>query len=74
MDRFVKKGAVAALDQHGQLAKLAVDETGRGVFEDKAGADESVKFAHKGIEETAPNLSPNPPRVTEGYVVATNTK
>jgi acetaldehyde dehydrogenase / alcohol dehydrogenase len=36
VDRFVKKGAVAALDQHGQLAKLAVDETGRGVFEDKA--------------------------------------
>lgn len=36
VDRFVKKGAVAALDQHGQLAKLAVEETGRGVFEDKA--------------------------------------
>jgi len=36
VDRFVKKGAVAALDQHGNLAKLAVDETGRGVFEDKA--------------------------------------
>ncbi|MCC2334493.1 bifunctional acetaldehyde-CoA/alcohol dehydrogenase [Cellulomonas wangsupingiae] len=36
VDRFVKKGAVAALEQHGHLAKLAVDETGRGVFEDKA--------------------------------------
>jgi acetaldehyde dehydrogenase / alcohol dehydrogenase len=36
VDRFVKKGAVAALDQHGVLAKLAVDETKRGVFEDKA--------------------------------------
>lgn len=36
VDRFVKKGAVAALDQHGVLAKLAVEETGRGVFEDKA--------------------------------------
>lgn len=36
VDRFVKKGSVAALDQHGVLAKLAVDETGRGVFEDKA--------------------------------------
>ncbi|MFC4613863.1 bifunctional acetaldehyde-CoA/alcohol dehydrogenase [Cellulomonas algicola] len=36
VDRFVKKGSVAALDQHGQLAKLAVEETGRGVFEDKA--------------------------------------
>ncbi|GCE76353.1 bifunctional acetaldehyde-CoA/alcohol dehydrogenase [Cellulomonas biazotea] len=36
VDRFVKKGSVAALDQHGHLAKLAVEETGRGVFEDKA--------------------------------------
>ena len=36
VDRFVKKGAVAALDQHGALARLAVEETGRGVFEDKA--------------------------------------
>jgi hypothetical protein len=44
------------------------------VFEDKAGADESVKFAHKWIEETAPHLFPNPPRVTEGYVVASDTK
>ena len=44
------------------------------VFEDKAGADESVTFAHKWIEENAPNLFPNPPRVTEGQVVATDTK
>ena len=36
VDRLVKKGAVAALDKHGHLARLAVDETGRGVFEDKA--------------------------------------
>jgi acetaldehyde dehydrogenase/alcohol dehydrogenase len=33
---FVKKASVAALNQHGVLAKLAVQETGRGVFEDKA--------------------------------------
>ena len=44
------------------------------VFEDKAGADESVKFAHKWIEENAPNLFPNPPQVTEGEVVASDTK
>src|ERR1700750_3066774 len=44
------------------------------VFEDKAGADESVEFAHKWIEDTAPNLFPNPPLVTEGEVVATDTK
>ncbi len=36
VDRLVKKGAVAALDKHGYLARLAVEETGRGVFEDKA--------------------------------------
>jgi len=36
VDFIVAKAAVAALDQHGTLAKLAVDETKRGVFEDKA--------------------------------------
>jgi acetaldehyde dehydrogenase/alcohol dehydrogenase len=33
---LVKKASVAALNQHGVLAQLAVQETGRGVFEDKA--------------------------------------
>ena len=36
VDYIVAKCSVAALDQHGNLAKLAIDETGRGVFEDKA--------------------------------------
>lgn len=36
IDYIVAKAAVAALDQHGILAELAVEETGRGVFEDKA--------------------------------------
>ena len=36
IDFIVKKSAVAALGQHGQLAMAAVSETGRGVFEDKA--------------------------------------
>lgn len=36
IDYIVAKCSVAALDQHGVLAKLAVEETGRGVFEDKA--------------------------------------
>jgi hypothetical protein len=44
------------------------------VFEDKAGADESVTFAHQWIIDNAPNLFPNPPMVTEGEVVATDTK
>src|SRR6188768_72217 len=33
---LVKKASVAALNQDGALAQLAVAETGRGVFEDKA--------------------------------------
>jgi acetaldehyde dehydrogenase/alcohol dehydrogenase len=36
IDRIVKKASVAALDRHAALARLAVEETGRGVFEDKA--------------------------------------
>ena len=36
IDYIVAKSAVAALDKHGDLAELAVKETGRGVFEDKA--------------------------------------
>ena len=36
IDYIVAKCSVAALDQHGNLAKLAIEETKRGVFEDKA--------------------------------------
>ncbi len=36
IDYIVAKASVAALDQHGYLARLALEETGRGVFEDKA--------------------------------------
>ncbi|WP_370524162.1 bifunctional acetaldehyde-CoA/alcohol dehydrogenase [Cellulomonas sp. APG4] len=36
VDQIVRKASVAALNQHGELAKLAVAETRRGVFEDKA--------------------------------------
>ncbi len=36
VDHIVKKASVAALNKHGELAKLAVEETKRGVFEDKA--------------------------------------
>ncbi|MFD4510318.1 bifunctional acetaldehyde-CoA/alcohol dehydrogenase [Streptomyces sp. NPDC058457] len=36
VDHIVKKASVAALDQHTGLARRAVQETGRGVFEDKA--------------------------------------
>ena len=36
IDYIVAKASIAALDQHGKLAKLAIDETKRGIFEDKA--------------------------------------
>ncbi|MFI6939715.1 bifunctional acetaldehyde-CoA/alcohol dehydrogenase [Streptomyces sp. NPDC050418] len=36
VDHIVKKASLAALAQHGELARLAVEETGRGIFEDKA--------------------------------------
>lgn len=36
IDYIVAKASVRALDAHGELAKLAYEETGRGVFEDKA--------------------------------------
>lgn len=35
IDRVVQAMALAGLDQHMQLAKMAVEETGRGVYEDK---------------------------------------
>lgn len=35
IDEIVKQMALAGLDQHMQLAKLAVEETKRGVYEDK---------------------------------------
>lgn len=32
----MKTASAAALDRHTELARLAVEETGRGAFEDKA--------------------------------------
>lgn len=36
VDYIVAKASVAALNEHGHLARLAIEETKRGVFEDKA--------------------------------------
>ncbi|MFG2395369.1 bifunctional acetaldehyde-CoA/alcohol dehydrogenase [Streptomyces lavendulae] len=36
VDHIVNKASLAALARHGELARLAVEETGRGLFEDKA--------------------------------------
>ena len=35
IDKIVKAMTLAGLDKHMELAKLAVDETGRGIYEDK---------------------------------------
>ncbi|NRG35228.1 bifunctional acetaldehyde-CoA/alcohol dehydrogenase, partial [Bacillus circulans] len=35
VDEIVKAMALAGLDKHMYLAKLAVEETGRGIYEDK---------------------------------------
>jgi hypothetical protein len=44
------------------------------VFEDEAGADESVRIARDWVRDNAAALLPNAPRVTEGSVVATATR
>ena len=36
VDHIVHEMAMAALDKHMPLAKMAVEETGRGIYEDKA--------------------------------------
>ena len=43
------------------------------VFDDKGGADHSVELAHVWVQENAAELIPNPPQVTEGHVVASDT-
>jgi hypothetical protein len=43
------------------------------VFEDQAGADKSVEIARDWVVKNAAGLMPNPPRVTEGLIVATAT-
>jgi len=44
------------------------------VFDDKAGADESVELARRWVHENASELIPNGPQVTEGLVVASATR
>jgi hypothetical protein len=44
------------------------------VYEHQAGADESVGIAHDWVRDNAATLIPNPPQVTEGHVVASDTK
>ncbi|WRZ89114.1 bifunctional acetaldehyde-CoA/alcohol dehydrogenase [Streptomyces sp. NBC_01007] len=54
IDHIVKKASLAALAEHTGLAMMAVEETGRGVFEDKAVknifACENVTHSMKGVK------------------------
>ncbi|MGW1538071.1 bifunctional acetaldehyde-CoA/alcohol dehydrogenase [Streptomyces aureus] len=54
IDRIVKKASLAALAEHTRLAMMAVEETGRGVFEDKAVknifACENITHSMKGVK------------------------
>jgi hypothetical protein len=44
------------------------------VYEDQAGADKSVEVAREWVRENAAELIPNPPVITEGHVVASDTR
>lgn len=74
--RLVRERFVRLLEQvPGFVAYYWVD-AGDGVmasvsvFDSREGADRSVEIARAWVAENAPTLFPNPPRVTEGPVVA----
>ncbi|AGL16947.1 iron-containing alcohol dehydrogenase [Actinoplanes sp. N902-109] len=54
VDAIVARASVAALHEHGRLAQLAIEDTGRGVFEDKAAknmfAAERVAHSMAGVK------------------------
>jgi hypothetical protein len=77
--RLVGESFVPLLERvPGFIAYYWID-AGNGVmaslslFESQEGADKSVKIAQAWVAENAPTLFPNPPRVTEGPVVASAT-
>ena len=52
VDNIVKEMAMAGLDEHMSLARMAVEETGRGVYEDK-----TIKiFLQQSMFTTASNM------------------
>ena len=46
IDYIVAKCCVAGLDHHGTLAKAAIEETHRGVFEDKATDEDKNRYIY----------------------------
>ena len=77
--RRVDEGFLPLLDDvPGFIAYYRIDAVvgvmaSLSVFEDQAGADQSVEIAHNWVRENAATLIPNPPQVTEGHVVAYET-
>jgi acetaldehyde dehydrogenase / alcohol dehydrogenase len=53
VDEIVKQLAITALDNHVHLSKLAIEETKRGIFEDKISKN---MFATEMIYNTIRNL------------------
>ncbi|MFE2125178.1 hypothetical protein [Streptomyces amritsarensis] len=74
--RLVDEGFVALLRQvPGFVAYYWVDAgdgvmVSTSVFEDRAGADESVRRAADFVRENLASLLPHPPQVTAGQVLA----
>ncbi|MFB6811736.1 hypothetical protein [Streptomyces sp. NPDC056387] len=74
--RRVDEGFVPLLRQvPGFVAYYWIDAGGgvmvsTGVFEDQAGAEESIKRAAEFVRDSLASLLPNPPQVTAGQVVA----
>ena len=77
--RMVGESFVPLLEQIPGFKAYYWIDAGNGVmaslslFEDRTGADKSVEVAHDWVAKNAPGLFPNPPRVTEGEVVASAT-
>ncbi|MFJ3205163.1 hypothetical protein [Streptomyces sp. NPDC086989] len=74
--RRVDEGFVPLLRQvPGFVAYYWIDAGGgvmvsTSVFEDQAGAEESIKRAAEFVRDSLASLLPNPPQVTAGQVVA----
>ncbi|KPI15485.1 hypothetical protein OV450_2623 [Actinobacteria bacterium OV450] len=74
--RRVDEGFVPLLRQvPGFVAYYWIDAGGgvmvsTSVFEDRAGAEESIKRAAEFVRDSLASLLPNPPQVTAGQVVA----
>ncbi|MGW2960763.1 hypothetical protein ACWDGI_20105 [Streptomyces sp. NPDC001220] len=74
--RRVDEGFVPILRQvPGFVAYYWIDAGGgvmvsTSIYEDQAGADESVKRAVDFVRESLASLLPNPPQITAGQVVA----